>query len=424
MLDTAGQYVRLEGIERVDFRIADDAPQKQSFTAVTCIKRSHTFPADYNSDNYAELRIDLKGLEEWLQLDSLRAIKDYDVRDGERELVSYTNHAFQFAIDDSTVSIESSTSGGSFFGLFGKYPRRSICFEQSFTITYRPNLPSSLAHLQYVFAKIEELLSLFLGSYYRLKRPHFVRHEEPFEQWDTVFTYGDAAATGELNPFFFLVPFAEVRDQFGPLLQSWLGKSEAFGAGFYLYTSSLRNQQTYAEDRLFALCSGMEALHRNALDGVSSKSNEADRDRAERLLGLIPADHPDKKWLARKLAYAHEPPLEQRILESLRELPLRFGKSELERFATRCASRRNDISHRGGPPTGMDYEPFHNEVKLLGDALGYLFHLVILHRIGLSEEAVLRAATKSWHAERLIKKSFEAVGLHVVNEPPVPGAPL
>ena len=30
MLDTAGDYVRLEGVERVDFRIADDSPQRQS----------------------------------------------------------------------------------------------------------------------------------------------------------------------------------------------------------------------------------------------------------------------------------------------------------------------------------------------------------------------------------------------------------
>ncbi len=31
---------------------------------------------------------------------------------------------------------------------------------------------------------------------------------------------------------------------------------------------------------------------------------------------------------------------------------------------------------------------------------------------------MLRAATKSWVAERLIKRSFEAVDLHVMNELP------
>ncbi len=417
LLDTPGDYVRLEGVERFDFRIADDSPQRQSFSAATCIKRNHTFPADYGSDSYSELRIHLKGLEEWLELDSLRVNRDYGAATGERELVSYTNDKFEFSIDDGTVSIESFTSGGSLFGLFGNHPQREIRFEQSFAIVYRPTLPSSLAHLQYVFAKIEQLLSLFLGSYFRLQRPHFVRKEEPYEQWDTIFTHGEPPSTEELNRFFFLVPFTEVRDRFGPLLQTWIYKSEVFGAGFYLYTASLRNQQTYAEDRLFALAAGIEALHRKGFDSDSSQSSQDDRKRAERLLALIPADHPDKKWLERKLAHAHEPSLEQRLLECLRELPLRFRKSELEKFAKQCAARRNDISHRGGPPAGTDYETFHNEITRLAEALSYLFHLLILHKIGLPEEAVLRAATKSWVAERLIKKSFEAADLHVVNEP-------
>jgi hypothetical protein len=417
MLDTAGDYVRLEEVERVDFGTVENSPQQQSFAAETCIKRDHTFPADYDHENYSELRIDLKGLEEWLQLDSLRAQRDYGVADGERELVSYTNHRFEFSIDDGTVSIESFTSGGSLFGLFGDHVSRKISFEQSFNIVYRPTLPSSLAQLQYVFAKIEQLLSLFLGSYFRLNRPHFLRKEEPYDQWDTIFTYSEAPSTEELNRFFFLVPFTEIRDQFGLLLQTWLTKSEAFGAGFYLYTASLRNQQTYSEDRLFALAAGIEALHRKGFNNDSSQSSQNDLSRAERLLALIPVGHPDKRWLERKLAHAHEPSLEQRLLECLRELPLRFGKSELEKFAKQCAGRRNDISHRGGPPAGTDYETFHNEITHLAEALSYLFHLLILYKIGLSEEAVLRAATKSWVAERLIKKSFEAVDLHVINKP-------
>lgn len=418
LLDTPGDYVRLEGIERLDFRFSADSPQRQSFAADICIKRNHTFPTDYDSHNYSELRIDLKGLEEWLQLDSLRVDRDYGIATGERELVSYTNDQFEFSIDDGAVSIESFTTGGSLFGLLGNYAQRKICFEQSFSIVYRPNFPSSLAHLQYVLTKIEELLSLFLGSYFRLSRPHFVRKEDPYDHWDTIYTHGDAPSTEELNRFFFLVPFSAIRDQFGPLLQTWISKSEAFGAGFYLYTASLRNQQTYAEDRLFALVSGMEALHRKNFDSDATQSSQDDRKRVERLLALIPADDSDKEWLKQKLAYAHEPSLRRRVLESLRELPLKFKKDELKQFSKRCADRRNDISHRGGPPPGTDYEKFHNEIIHLAEALSYLFHLLILHKLGMSEELVVRAATKSLVAERRIKRSFEAVDLHLVNELP------
>ncbi len=332
--------------------------------------------------------------------------------------MSYTNDQFEFSINDGVVSIESFTTGGGLNSLYGNYAQRRICFEQSFSIVYRPRLPSSLTDLQYVFAKIEELMSLFLGSYFRLNRPRFIRKEEPYDQWDTIYTHGDAPSTKQLNRLFFLVPFAAIRDQFGPLLQMWISKSEALGAGFYLYIASLRNRQTYAEDHLFALVSGIEALHRKGFDSVATQSSQDDRKRAERLLTLIPPDDSDKKWLERKLAYAHEPSLEQRVLECLRELPLRFRKSELEKFAKRCAGRRNDISHRGGPPNGMDYATFHNEVTHLAEALSYLFHLLILHKIGMAEELLLHAATKSWVAKRLIKRSFEAVDLHVVNEPP------
>ena len=62
---------------------------------------------------------------------------------------------------------------------------------------------------------------------------------------------------------------------------------------------------------------------------------------------LFSETDPNRKWLAKKLAHAHEPSLENRLLECLRELPFKFGKGQLEKFAKNCAVRRNDISHRG-----------------------------------------------------------------------------
>jgi hypothetical protein len=96
----------------------------------------------------------------------------------------------------------------------------------------------------------------------------------------------------------------------------------------------------------------------------------------ERILSLLPEDDDDRKWLSRRLAYAHEPSLEARILECFRTLPFTFDRSELEKFARACADRRNDISHAGGPRGNQEYGSFHDEISRLAESLDYLFEVM------------------------------------------------
>jgi hypothetical protein len=113
ILDTPGDYVLLEGLERTDFSIAgDDSPKKQSFSANMCTRRGFSFPDHYEQEGFIELRIDLKGLEEWLNLESIIVETDYGYEDGERKTVTYTNHNISFPIPGGTISIESLTTGG------------------------------------------------------------------------------------------------------------------------------------------------------------------------------------------------------------------------------------------------------------------------------------------------------------------------
>ena len=194
----------------------------------------------------------------------------------------------------------------------------------------------------------------------------------------------------------------------------WLSGSETFGAGFYLYVASLRNPHVYVEDRLFNLTTGIEALHRREhRESESSPQVAQQKEKVRRILGLLPKDDPDRNWLANQLAYAHEPSLRNRVLQCLRELPFQFGEGELEKFAKTCADRRNDISHRGGPPGNVDYSTFHSEIARLAEALGHFFHAILLHKIGVPDDVLLEIWTKGWLAEFRIKPVLASVGLTI-----------
>ncbi len=428
ILDTPGDHILLEGVERTDFSISQEAPRKQSFIAETCTQRSFPFPDDYKQDNFVELRIDLKGLEDWLELDSIEVAEDYTTDDVKRSQVSYKDHKFEFRIDGGTFSIESMTTGANIgvnvAYLFGNRPVRSVHFNQSFYMTFHPDAPTHLSYLHYIFAKVEQLLSLLLGSYFRLAKPTFLRKEEPFDSWNTVFSSGDAPSAKELDRLFILVPFTDIRDRFGPLLQSWLNRSKEYGAGFYLYIASLRNPQMYTEDRLFTFATAIEVLHRRSLDSETAALSiqekervEKQKERVKRVLSFLPKDNEDREWLSNKLTHTRGPSLKDRLLDCLHELPLKFSEIELENFVKSCVTRRNDISHRGGPSASTDYA-FSQEVLQLSEALGYLLHGLILHKIGFPEDALIRAITKSWVAKRLIRPAFEAVGLNIRSESP------
>jgi hypothetical protein len=166
----------------------------------------------------------------------------------------------------------------------------------------------------------------------------------------------------------------------------------------------------------------VEALHRKMF--VESKTSErilSVRKRAERVLSLLPEDDDDRKWLSSRLAYAHEPSLEARILECFRTLPFAFGRSELEKFAKACADRRNDISHTGGPRENQEYGSFHDEISRLAETLDYLFHALLLHQIGVESKVLFEVMTNSLVSER-IKTALANIGLYIrpVAQPPGP----
>jgi hypothetical protein len=86
-------------------------------------------------------------------------------------------------------------------------------------------------------------------------------------------------------------------------------------------------------------------LLRCILANASARAQRATK--IERILEQI-AEKGDKRWLTRQLANADEPPLNQRMFESLKDLPLSLKDAALRKFCDVCAAKRHDISHFGG----------------------------------------------------------------------------
>jgi hypothetical protein len=240
-----------------------------------------------------------------------------------------------------------------------------------------------------------------------------VSKEEPLDPWNTLHFNRGASSAGPVNRYSIWVFFRGVRGGFGELFRNWMTGSESLGAGYYLYVSSLRSPHYYSEHRLVNLVWGIEALHRKWVgESETSERVVKERKRVDGILGLLPEGSKDRKWLSKKLAHAHEPSLEARILECLRKLPFDFGVGEVEKFAKACADRRNDISHAGGPRGGVDYGSFHLEISRLADAMDHLLHALLLHQIGVDPMVILEVMTDSIVSEG-VRAALADTGLHI-----------
>jgi hypothetical protein len=223
-----------------------------------------------------------------------------------------------------------------------------------------------------------------------------------------------------LPPWIFLwTTFPVLQDRFGDLLSRWQANVDKYGAGYELYVASLRNPIPHAEHQFVNLVWAIESLHRGWQREIEeSPYVVAGKSKIAEILRRFaePADKKLRKWLDGKLRYAYEPTLEERIIEAFARLPLAIDRAQLRAFATRCAKRRNDISHEGGRQPGEDAEDFRSEIKRLAEALGYLFHGLLLHEIGIAPEMVVKTMTQSSLAHRHILPSLRAVDINLPSD--------
>ena len=309
--------------------------------------------------------------------------------------------------------------------VFGNSPFRlfhslvaSAHIRQTNWLVYEPKEPLELAQFLTSFRRIEEVIALLVGQYFRLDWPKLVAKFGEFDDWFTLYNRsptGNRAAgllhddNVSLDPRGF-----------------WDGCSIAgrqartkYGAGYDLYVASMQQPLPYPEHQFVNLVWAIESLHRGWQRDAGESAKVARRKkRIEEILSRASWRRRQelREWLAGKLRYAYEPTLEDRIVESFHRLPFELDPLALRAFAERCARRRNDISHEGGNRPGEDarvFAPNCARSPKLSDICFTLF----LHEIGLSRDFCLKALTRGGIGSMSIVPALRAVGI-VLPAPP------
>jgi hypothetical protein len=407
-------YVLLHELFRTDFALGDE-PARQSYDAALCVKHDHGFPSNFDLGSFHSLRIELVRLEEWLHLEAIDVGEE--VYDGNRVefTVKYDRVAIGYVTSRAKVSIENLVLGNSPIRLFSS-PVANANIRQTNWIVYEPKEQLALTHLQAAFRRVEEVIALLLGRYFRLEWPNMIAKFSEFDDWFTL--YWKRGPRQEYTPsvYFMMTTFPEIREVFGKMLDAWETGTTNYGAGYDLYMASMQEPLPYPEHQFVNLVWAVESLHRRWQrdDGDSTKT-ERRKKRIENILSRFTAKE-DKKlrdWLSGKIKYAYEPTLENRILETFQRLPLAIDAGTLKSFAERCARRRNDISHEGGARPGENPDTFRTEIRELAEALRYLFHALILHEIGLPRGVLLKALTGGGIGSMSVVPALRAVGIEL-----------
>ena len=179
--------------------------------------------------------------------------------------------------------------------------------------------------------------------------------------------------------------FPKISEQFGTLFEKWLEVRNTYGPGVYLYLSTRRGMQLYAESQFTLLVTGLETFHRTKYGDVSPPRATA---KVDRIVSQITAAR-DRTWAKTQLTGAILPRLEARIFEAINALLLGFDEGRLKRFARDCAKLRNDLAHYGGDrDRAMPYTDFVSLVMKKNNALRPLCHALVLTEIGLDPAEV------------------------------------
>jgi hypothetical protein len=409
-------YVLLFDLLRTDFSLPDDTPIRQSYEAQMCFKSDSAFSTDFDLDHFHTLRIELQGLEEWLRLESIDV--GYECREGDRTefTVSYNNHEFEYQTERAKVTVENLILGAPVIRL-SEALTSEVHIRQTNWLVYTPTDQSLFSELRTAYSRIEEVIALFLGRYFRLDWPQFVAKYGEFDDWYTLYFPRGPKSEKLTNFYFFWTIFHSVRDRFGDLLSRWQTNTEKYGAAYELYMASMQAPLPHTEHQFVNLVWAVESLHRSWQRENEEPAYVARRKkRIEAVLGRFD-EATDKKlrdWLKGKLRYAYEPTLQERIVEVFQRLPFDLDSAQLQSFAARCAKRRNGISHEGGRESDESAETFRSDIQELAEALKYLFHALLLHEIGLSSELLIRAMTEGGLAERDVLPCLRRISLNLL----------
>jgi hypothetical protein len=395
ILKTTGDRVLLHGVIRGGGSVHSSNISYESFGAIDCLVSDSTRLEYAAPLMFDRLEVKLSGFESWFWFRSIKVSHSGDDITAEYKRPSTA----VYDIDEGMLSLD--------FYVMGSIPfsgqRDKVSMKEEASLRFTLTDKETLEQLRDRYRFLEELLILLIDSEHRLPWPIITLQDETKVRWYFArFKNDEPAKAPELHEC--LTYFPKLRESFGAIWSNWQSKRKKFGPGFYSYLGTRRGMSLYTEHRFINLIWGIEAFHRTKYPA----NPDAMQMRIDAIVDQV-SEAKDKKFLRRKLKYAHEPALEERIYSTFKALPIDLDHSRLRSFAKACADARNDISH-GVLRHGAPYSDFVVDLAKKSRALSILYHCLILQEIGIGEETLRNWIWKGFGSFR-IKYSFVEVDL-------------
>lgn len=371
--------------------------------ATRCLIGDQPFAGRIKEPAFSRIYADLKGFEEWLWTRALNVEHGRTVSRAKYRKPKQVVYRLQSGRLLLVQGLNSTSKG-----LF------DITWSASAFLRFHPKRTMGMDATIEWHRWLQDFMILLTDSDYRLEWPN-VRwgnhHCTLYFQW--------FAPKGQ-RPHIHECPtnFPKISERFGTLFEKWLEVRNTYGPGVYLYLSTRRGMQLYAESQFTLLVTGLETFHRTKYGDVSPPRATA---KVDRIVSQITTAR-DRTWAKTQLTGAILPRLEARIFEAINALLLGFDEGRLKRFARDCAKLRNDLAHYGGDrDRAMPYTDFVSLVMKKNNALRPLCHALVLTEIGLDPAEVRAWAVESGPAFRR-NWYFAEVGLIDHADPNGPSA--
>ncbi|MDD2704760.1 MAG: hypothetical protein PHU07_05430 [Acidocella sp.] len=320
----------------------------------------------------------------------------------------------EFELRNGSVTVRTGTSIPQDFGT------RTISVKQQGWLDFEFETPISLAEAKDIYLHIEDFFVLLTDEEYGLDWPEIQLSES--EGTGHICVFRRRPQKSEISTFMLWIQYPSISENFGELVDDWLDMRTKYGAAFHLYLGVRRGKSVYVEHRFANLMWGLEAFHRKAKPNSLILSNDAE----EKIKKVCEAtkeilNSKERRELRLSMRYRHEKRLSEKLYDLFSELSLCIPDEELKQFTKKCADRRNDISHYGGPRNESDYDEFIREIIDLMGALDQLYHASILKQIGISDNLIHHIFYKSFKSAG-IREQLKLAGLNLP-QPPLPLPP-
>lgn len=361
---------------------------------------------------FQKMEIELKGLEQWLRLGNIKVNSD----DPNRISFVYERpEEIRYQLDDGEIMISFRYNN-----VFRFPDSFRFSLNEYITLSYCPKENKSLEEMEQQFLLLHDLLIILIGSDFELESPYLINDGTRMK----FYLARMKGSSKEVEWFNCWTNFVQLKPDFGKIFSTWRKKRESYGSGFYLYLGNIRRMELYVENRFMNMIWGLESLHRR-----KHKGSEAPRisEKVKRILACITRKK-DRDWLENRLKNAAEPALADRIFQLFASLPIKIKKEKLQAFSKECADSRHEISHFGGQrdeEDGASHSEFTIKIAKISEAITYLYHVLILHEIGVKLE-IENMNHNGWR----LKQSLMNVGImeregaaSIVDELPSPASP-